>query len=148
METSGAAENMTPIPIGQKAGDAANPSGKGTSGGSRGGKAKIKNPSVFKTQIHHLGIISEGHILGLEEAVFSPGSDSLYGCTVTCVEEAEVFRIEKYSFVSKLSVQTQAWQLLHRKCINWMRRGSISVSNKASIPAKLKMSQREEEKRE
>jgi hypothetical protein len=47
--------------------------------------------------------VTEGHILGLEEAVMAPMSAVNYGCTAVCINEAEIFRIEKASFVNKLS---------------------------------------------
>mgnify|MGYP006901785112 CR=1 FL=1 len=68
--------------------------------------------------------MTEGHILGLEEAVIAPLTAANYGCTAFCVADAEIFRLEKTSFVSKLSTQTAAWNAIHAKSISWMKRGT------------------------
>lgn len=56
-----------------------------------------------RSQTHKIGIVNEGHILGLEEAVLAPTTPSVYGFTVTCLQDSELFRIEKTSFVNKLT---------------------------------------------
>jgi CRP-like cAMP-binding protein len=71
---------------------------------------------------HSLGIVTEGHILGLEEAVLSQAYVN-YGCTVEALVDSELFRIEKLSFINKLSSQTQAWNAIYTKSENWMKRG-------------------------
>ena len=85
-----------------------------------------------------VGYVQEGHILGLEEAVLPPHTQP-YSKTAICHSmHAELYRIDKQSFINKLQPQVNHWADLCRKATAGVKRTQATIKNKASIPAKLR----------
>jgi CRP-like cAMP-binding protein len=99
----------------------------------------------MKQENYILGQVQEGHILGLEEAVLPPQTKP-YKHTIVCDSmKAELYRVEKSSFIAKLTSQAGPWADLHSKALASIKRTTANLRNKASIANKLKKRLKEAE---
>jgi hypothetical protein len=57
--------------------------------------------------------------------------------------KAELYRIDKQSFINKIQPQINHWSELYSKAIGSVKRTTASLRNKASIPGKLRCKTKE-----
>jgi hypothetical protein len=69
-----------------------------------------------------------------------------YKHTIVCDSmKAELYRVEKSSFIAKLQMQVGPWSNLYSKALGSIKRTTANLRNKASIANKLKRRLKEAE---
>lgn len=114
-------------------------------------RSKRKTRFDTRYETHTLGIVQDGHILGLEEAVLSPPQQSHvnYHHSLVCLTmSASLYKLDRSSFIGKLVTQQGAWQSLIAKAMQQAQMFTKSATNMRNIPHKLRHGIKEAEEKE
>ena len=84
---------------------------------------------MLENRQHVVGLVGKGHILGIEEAVL--GQLDKYTTTAVChsIDGAELYRLEKELFTSRLMPQSSTWGSLINKSNHQVQIVATSIEN-------------------